>query len=171
MASCSKESITTMGGLTIVPDCLVEDIPLDKATALLLPGATTWSAPEHVAIIEKANALLSLGGLVGAICGATAALASTGLFDNREHTSNGVGFLEMVCSTYKGQNFYIDTPSVMDQNLVTASSAGSLLWAKQIIEYLDVFRSDTLDFWYNYFATGSPEDFFSLMQTLPPTNG
>ena len=48
----------------------------------------------------------------------------------------------MVSPGYNGQSFYIDTPSVADNNLITASSTGALLWAKQIIEHLGVFQSD-----------------------------
>lgn len=51
--SYSKEPIHTMGGLTIVPDCLINDIPVNKASALLLPGADTWNDPKHRAIIKK----------------------------------------------------------------------------------------------------------------------
>ena len=105
-----------------------------------------------------------------AICGATAALANFGLLDNRPHTSNGPGFLEMVSPGYKGQSFYIDKPSVADNNLITASSTGALLWAKQIIEHLGVFQSNTLEAWYEYFSTGEPRHFFALMHTLPSSN-
>jgi putative intracellular protease/amidase len=168
--SDSKEPIKTMGGLTIVPDCLIEDIALSKESVLLLPGADTWSDPRHGAIIKKASEFLSLGATVGAICGATAALANFGLLNNRPHTSNGPGFLEMVSPGYKGQSFYIDKPSVVDNNLITASSTGALLWAKQIIEHLGVFQSNTLESWYDYFSTGKPEHFFALMQTLPSGN-
>ncbi len=45
--------------------------------------------------------LLSCGGTVAAICGATLALAHAGLLDKRPHTSNGAGFLEMFCPAYK----------------------------------------------------------------------
>ncbi|CAB1245662.1 Uncharacterized protease YoaZ [Ruminococcaceae bacterium BL-4] len=168
--SDSKEPIKTMGGLTIVPDCLIEDIVLSKENVLLLPGANTWNNPKHGAIIEKASKFLSLGATVGAICGATAALANFGLLNNRPHTSNGPGFLEMVSPLYKGQSFYIDKPSVADNNLITASSTGALLWAKQIIEHLGVFGPNTLESWYKYFSTGEPKYFFALMQTLPSNN-
>jgi putative intracellular protease/amidase len=168
--SDSKEPIKTMGGLTIVPDCLIEDIALSKESVLLLPGADTWNDSKHGAIIEKASEFLSLGATVGAICGATVALANFGLLNNRPHTSNGPGFLEMVSPLYKGQSFYIDKPSVADNNLITASSTGSLLWAKQIIEHLGVFESNTLESWYEYFSTGKPEHFFALMQTLSSNN-
>lgn len=168
--SCTKEPIKTMGGVKIVPDCLTDDIVTSKSSVLLLPGADTWNDPKHSPIIEKAGEFLSLGATVGAICGATAALANFGLLDNLAHTSNGVGFLEMVSPDYKGSNAYIDEPAVVDNNLITASSTGALLWTKQIIEKLDVFQSDTLESWYNYFSTGKAEHFFSLMQTLPSNN-
>lgn len=168
--SCSKEPIHTMGGLTIVPDCLIEDIALSKESVLLLPGTNTWNDPKHGTIIEKASELLSADATVCAICGATAALANVGLLDQRPHTSNGPGFLEMVAPGYKGQSFYIDKLSVADHNLITAGSTGALLWAKQIIEHLGVFQSNTLEAWYEYFSTGAPEHFFALMQNLPSLN-
>jgi putative intracellular protease/amidase len=165
--SYSKEPINTMGGMTIVPNCSIDDIVVSETSVLLLPGADKWHDPKHGAIIEKASQFLSLGAMVCAICGATAALANFGLLDKRPHTSNGPGFLEMVSPDYKGQNFYIDKPSVADNNLITASSTGALLWAKQIIEQLGVFQSNTLKSWYEYFSTGEPKHFFDLIQTLP----
>lgn len=168
--SYSKEPIHTMGGLTVIPDCLINDIVVSETSVLLLPGADTWNDPRHGAILKKAGEFLSIGATVGAICGATTALANYGLLDNRRHTSNGQGFLEMFCPTYKGQNFYIDEPSVADNNLITANPTASLLWAKQILERLDVFQANTLEFWYEYFSTGKAESFFALMQTLPSDN-
>ncbi len=168
--SVTKEPIHTMGGLQIMPDCLIDDIVVGETGVLLLPGADTWHDPKHGAILEKAREFLALGATVCAICGATAALADLGLLDNRAHTSNGAGFLEMVSPCYKGQNFYIDKPSVKDNNLITAGSAGALLWAKQIIERLGIFEANTLEAWYDYFNTGKPEYFFALMQTLPSGN-
>lgn len=168
--SFSKEPINTMGGLTIVPDCLIDDIVVNTTSVLLLPGADTWNDPKHGSIIEKAIEFLSSGALVCAICGATAALANSGLLDGRAHTSNGPGFLEMFAPNYKGQSFYIDKPSVADNNLIIAGSTGALLWAKQIIEHLGVFESNTLESWYEYFSTGEARHFFALMQSLPSGN-
>ena len=160
-----------MGGLTIMPDCLIDDIAVRETSVLLLPGADTWNDPKHGSILVKAREFLALGATVCAICGATAALADLGLLDDRAHTSNGVGFLEMVSPCYKGQNFYIDKPSVKDNNLITAGSTGALLWAKQVIEHLGVYEANTLEAWYDYFNTGKPEYFFALMQTLPSGHG
>ena len=162
----STEPVKTMGGLTIVPDCTIREIAVSEKSVLLLPGANTWDDPRHSVMMKKAGELLSAGALVCAICGATMALASAGLLDRRPHTSNGAGYLEMVSPSYKGQKFFVDAPSVADRNLITASSTGGLLWAKQIIERLDVFQHSTLEAWYAYFSTGEAQHFFTLMQTL-----
>lgn len=162
----SKEPVKTMGGLTIIPDCSINDIVVSEKSVLLLPGANTWDNPKHRAIIEKAGELLSAGAMVCAICGATVALANAGLLNQRPHTSNGAGYLEMFSSAYKGQKFFINAPSVADHSLITASSTGALLWTKQIIEQLDVFQNNTLEAWYAYFSTGKVQHFYTLMQTL-----
>ncbi len=167
----TKKPVKTMGGLTILPDGVVEDIAVDDKSVLLLPGGNTWGDPKHGPIIQKAAELLSVGGTVCAICGATAALAQAGLLDHRPHTSNGVGFLEMFCPGYKGQSWFVDEPSVSDGSLITAGGTGALLWTKQILERLCVFRSDTLEAWYAYFRTGEAQHFFALMQTLPSSDG
>ncbi len=104
-------------------------------------------------------------------CGATDGLVhNAGLLNTRQHTSNGPGFLEMFAPGYKGQDFYIDKPSLADDNLITAGCTGALLWAKQIIERLGVFDTVTLESWYEYFNTGKPEHFYALMQSLPTGN-
>ena len=162
----STEPVKTMGGLTIVPDCTIREIAVSEKSVLLLPGANTWDDPRHSVMMKKAGELLSAGALVCAICGATVALANAGLLDQRLHTSNGAGYLEMVSPSYKGHKFFLDAPSVADRNLITASSTGGLLWAKQIIERLDVFQHNTLEAWYAYFSTGEAQHFFTLMQTL-----
>lgn len=81
--SCSKEPIHTMGGLTVVPDCSIDDMIVSKTSILLLPGADTWNDPKHGTIIKKTSEFLSLGATVCAICGATAALANLGLLVHR----------------------------------------------------------------------------------------
>ena len=166
-AGIAKEPVKTMGGLTILPDCVIDDIAVSDTSVLLLPGGNTWEDPKHDPVIKKAAELLSVGGAVCAICGATAALARAGLLDHRPHTSNGAGFLDMFCPNSKGQRYYVDKPSVSDGNLITAGGTGALLWTKQVLEHLGVFRPDTLEAWYAYFSTGEAQHFFALMQTLP----
>ncbi len=51
--SDSKLPILTMGGLTIMPDCSIDDMVISETSVLVLPGADTWNDPKHGAIIEK----------------------------------------------------------------------------------------------------------------------
>lgn len=170
MVSDSKEPIHTMGGLEIVPNCSIDEIVVNENSVLVLPGANTWHEPKHTAILNKASECLTVNATVCAICGATAALANFGLLNTRTHTSNGLSFLEMFAPNYKGQHFYIDQPSIADNNLITANSTGALLWTKQILKHLELFQPNTLESWYAYFSTGKPEHFFAMMESLPAIN-
>ena len=62
--SYSKEPIITMGGLTILPNCSIDDMAVDESSMLLLPGADTWNDPKHAPVIQKAGEFLSLGAAV-----------------------------------------------------------------------------------------------------------
>lgn len=164
---CSKEAIKTMGGMSIIPDCQIDDIEVSENSFLILPGADTWGDSKQGAILHKAEEFLSKGYTVCAICGATVALANLGLLNNRPHTSNGAGFLEMFApGNYTGSKYYVDAPAVVDNNLITASCTGGLYWAKCILEKLEVFKEDSINAWFNYFSTGKAEYFFALMQSV-----
>ena len=164
--SISKEPVKSMGGLTIIPDMTIEDIQVNKDNVLILPVSDRWSASENFWILDIAKRFLEAGGLVAAICGATVALANMGILDDKKHTSNGAGFLNMFCPEYKGTDNYIDKPAVRDGNLITAAATGALEMTRLILEYLDVFGADTLEHWYAYFSTGNANAFFAMMQSL-----
>ncbi len=156
-----------MGGMQVTPAATLAEITPATTAILLLPGADTWQEPPHRPIIEKAADLLESGTTVAAICGATSALAQVGLLDNRPHTSNGLDYLKMVCPHYQGAAFYQAEKAVADGNLITASAAGGLLFARHILARLDVFAAETLAAWYQYYDTGEGKYFYAMMQTLP----
>lgn len=164
--SLSKEPVKSMGGLTIVPDLTIKDVQANKGNVLILPGSDRWSESENSPILGIAKQFLEAGGLVAAICGATVALANIGILDDKKHTSNGAGFLNMFCPEYKGTDHYIDKPAVRDGNLITAAATGVLDMTRLILEYLDLFAADTLEHWYAYFSTGNADEFFAMMQSL-----
>ena len=49
----SKEPVKTMGGLTITPECGLDEIAMDDKSVLLLPGATAWNEQKHGAAVQK----------------------------------------------------------------------------------------------------------------------
>ncbi|MBU1041186.1 MAG: glutamine amidotransferase [Proteobacteria bacterium] len=164
----SREPVTTMGGLRILPDLTVEQIRLEDAALLLLPGGDTWLEPSHAPVLAKAGEFLAAGVPVAAICGATMALAQAGLLDERPHTSNDLGFLKQVCPGYKGEGLYQDLPAVTGGGLITASGMAPLEFARLILQRLDVFSEKTLEAWYNLQTLKEPQYFFALMQSVAP---
>ncbi|EJE7234023.1 glutamine amidotransferase [Clostridium sporogenes] len=161
--STSKNPIKTIGGLTITSDCLLDEMDENNMVALLLPGAESWNSEENNQILEKALSYIDKGILVGAICGATLALADLKVLDKFKHTSNSLDYLTLFSKQYSGKELYVNSPAVIDCNLITASSAGGLLWAKHIIQYLNVFPCETIESWYNYYSTGDPKHLTELI--------
>ena len=156
-------SVKTMGGLTVIPNITLEEVSVSDESLLILPGGNTWGDGKHLPVINKAKELLLSGGSVAAICGATLALASAGLLDERPHTSNGPGFLDMFCPSYRGRNHYVDKSAVSDGKLITAAGTAPLEWAREILDVLGVFTCEKLQAWYSHFRTGEAEYFHKLM--------
>jgi len=163
----TPETVTTMGGLPLTPDILVDEIHPEAGDLLLLPGAETWLDPAQQEIIDTTERLLAGGMVVGAICGATLALAQAGLLDRRSHTSNDLEALRLFCPKYKGDAYYVNEPAVTDNNLITASGLAPVDFAYHIFRRLDVMNESTLVAWYQLYTTRRPEYFYSLMQSLP----
>ena len=162
----TKDSIKTLGGLTLTPDCSIEEIIDKEIAALLLPGADTWKEDAQKPILNIAVSCIEKGVLVGAICGATLALAELRILNNHLHTSNSCEYLCSFSKNYTGKSFYIDELSVTDGNIITASSAGGLLWAKHIIEYLNIYTSETIEAWYKYYLTGDAKYYMEMLSSL-----
>jgi putative intracellular protease/amidase len=160
------QPVTTMGGMNILPRMSVDACQLERTDVLILPGGTTWMEAIHEPMLNKAAAALQAGTVVAAICGATLALAKTGLLDARRHTSNDLDFLKMVCPDYRGETYYDKEPAVTDGNLVTASGAAPLAFAMQVLKALDVFAPDTAEAWFDLYRTNEPQYFFALMDSI-----
>ena len=153
----TKEPIVTMGGLKIIPDYVLNEINKDDIIALILIGADIqlWLNKEQETI------------LVAGICGATLGLASKGLLDERIHTSNIEFLLTNFVKSYKGiKNYKNDVVAVSDKNLITASSAGSLLWAKYILENLEIFSKTAIESWYKYYNLGISKYYIEFMEKI-----
>ena len=162
-ASADGRPVTTMGGVRITPDLALADVSCDDAELLILPGAETWSEPTHQAVLEKAGEFLAAGIPVAAICGATVALAHTGLMDDRAHTSNDLGLLENTVPGYHGSALYRDEAAVADRNLITAGATNPLEFAREALTLLDVATPETMTAWYGLYKTGEARYFYDLM--------
>jgi putative intracellular protease/amidase len=164
--SLSKEPITTMGGLRIIPDLSIDEINAQNCTLLLLPGGETWMDSRHAPILEKAKDCLDKGIPVAAICGATMALASAGILDTYRHTSNDLAYLKQECPNYHGEENFQFQSAVTDGNLITASGTAPIELAYQVFKRLDVFSDEALEYWYQLHKIQDPQYFYKLMQSI-----
>lgn len=157
-----RTTVLTAGGIRIEPDLTLDSLSPKDSAMLILPGGTGWDAGHNKAAVDVANAFLSAGVAVAAICGATAGLARGGLLDHRRHTSNALEYL--AATQYRGASLYEDSPAVTDGDLITASGIAPIDFTKHIFRRLSLYSPPVLEAWYGLFKTGKPEYFTSLMQ-------
>ena len=162
----TRDPITTMGGIRLVPDMTMDDIEAAPGRLLLLPGAMTWLDPVQDPVLAKVREILDTGMVVGAICGATMGLANAGMLNNRPHTSNDLAVLKQFCPGYAGDAYYVDKPAVTDGNLITASGFAAVDFAYEVMKKLGVLRKKTLEAWYHLNLTKKPEYFYQIMESM-----
>ncbi len=132
----TTEPILSMGGLRVIPDIALPDFAPESAAILILPGSDAWREGEVVEVSEAVNAMAALGQPVAAICAATLALAHAGLLDDREHTSNGRGFIAKYVHKYRGQAMYRASQAVSDRLVITANGVAPFAFAAEIFRTL-----------------------------------
>ncbi|WP_068165961.1 DJ-1/PfpI family protein [Rhodococcus phenolicus] len=146
----SREAVTTLAGIRVVPDLVLDEVTVDGAALLILPGADLWDTGDELAPYARlARAFLDAGVPVAGICGATAGLAREGLLDDRDHTSNVSFYLE--ATGYAGAGRYVETDAVTDGDLVTAGGTEPVAFAREIFARLGVYEGEVLDAWYRLF--------------------
>jgi len=158
----SRKAVTTMGGVTVLPDMSLAELEPAHSAMLVLPGADLWDQSEGMEAAEKAKVFLAAGVPVAAICGATFGLASAGVLNNVRHTSNALEYLK-TSPNYRGEALYRDEPAVTDGDVITAGATAPIDFAYHIMKRLDVFRAETLEAWYGLFKTGDPAQFHRLV--------
>ncbi|MEV2277550.1 DJ-1/PfpI family protein [Nocardiopsis sp. NPDC049922] len=156
--------VTTMGGLTVLPDLALPQLKPSASAMLILPGSDLWDAdPEALTpFTSAAGIFLDAGVPVGAICGATAGLAREGLLDDRAHTSGAPEYL--LATGYAGIAHYRSELAVTDGDLITAGPTAPMEFAREIFAMLDLYSPRVLDAWYRLFSQHDPEAFAVLAE-------
>ncbi len=162
----SLSPIKTMGGITIVPDAEVSSIEFREGDLLILPGADTWMDAQHQKILNIASNILNQKVIIAAICGASIALARTGILNNRKHTSNDKSLLRMICPEYSGSDYYLDELVVVDDNLITATGLAPLEFSYNVFKSAKLMTSATVEAWYQLYKTKEAKYFFALMESI-----
>jgi putative intracellular protease/amidase len=160
--STSKQTIKTIGGLTIIPDLTLAEINPGKSAMLILPGGAGWESGQHGEASDKAREFLQAGKPVAAICGATAGLAIAGMLDKARHTSNARMYLQ--ATNYKGEKYYQEEAAVTDGDIITAGATAPIEFAYHIFKKLGIYSDETLEAWYGLYKTGKLKYFLELQK-------
>jgi putative intracellular protease/amidase len=160
--AASRDPITTMGGVRIVPDAPLAELDPGASDLLVLPGGDAWDAGGGAAFAAAAARFLAAGVPVAAICGATAGLARAGLLDDRDHTSAAPDYL--AATGYTGGDRYTDRRAVADRDLITAGPQSPVQFARATLAHLGLASDDTLDAYERLFDRGDASAFPALMQ-------
>jgi putative intracellular protease/amidase len=159
----SREPITTMGGLRVQPDVMLDDLDPASSNLLILPGADIWDAGGGGAFAAAAARFLDAGVPVAAICGATAGLARAGLLDQRRHTSAAAGY--PMATGYAGADYYVEERAVVDGDLITAGPQSPVQFARATLGRLGLASDRTLKAYEDLFHYADATAFPVLMET------
>lgn len=150
----STATITTMGGVRITPQIVLDEVDLDDAAMFIIPGGDRWEDMTEPTLLNVLAQLDTLRVPIAAICGATLALARAKLLDARRHTSNRRGYIDEHVDAYRGSERYVDEPAVSDAGVITASGFASVDFARAILAQLRVYEDEVLADWYQLFKHG-----------------
>ena len=150
----SAEPVTSMGGLRVMPDLRLAEFEPKQAEIFVLPGGDSWMAGEKCEVTSALHALVAEGRPVAGICAATLALAHAGLLNDRQHTSNGSGFIDKYVPAYRGKAFYRAVPAISDRGVITASGVAPIAFAAEIFRVLAPHRSADITAYEALYARG-----------------
>jgi putative intracellular protease/amidase len=156
-AAHSSETVTTMGGLKLVPDVKIDQIEPRETAIFILPGGNRWEEAPDPKVDGLLRRLHADGVLIGALCAATLEVARAGLTRGVRHTSNAKSYLKKMVPEYKenDERFYVDELAVTDHRIITASGLGSVEFAREVIRELGIYNEATTQMWFEMFKNGA----------------
>jgi putative intracellular protease/amidase len=150
----TRRIITTMAGLKVVPDLVLDELKAEGSALLVLPGGDMWQKQSQPAVESLLRRFHEQEVPIAAICGATLEIARAGLTRGIRHTSNGLSYLKSMVPDYRDEAFYVDELAISDQAIVTASGLGSVEFAREIFRLLKLYNDADLHTWYEMFKNG-----------------
>jgi putative intracellular protease/amidase len=149
-ATPGGETVTSAGGLRVLPHLAVEDIEVERLDALLVNGGNAWSTEDYPDLSELLRSAYATGKTVGGICDGVLALARAGLLDTVRHTANGPESLPG--TGYGGAAHYVGSSrAILDRRIVTAPGTAPVSFMGAVLESLGL-RTGDLDFYLGLYA-------------------
>jgi putative intracellular protease/amidase len=153
----TREPVMAMSGLQVLPDIRVDEIDLQAAALLLLPGGHLWQSAQIEQAAALARCVHDAGAPVAAIDQGVLHVARAGLLDHCRHTGNWPGQIGREAANYQGHDQYdANVLAVSDGGVITASHLGTIEFAREIIHTLDLYSASDREHWYRLFKHAVP---------------
>jgi|SRR5690348_11715991 len=150
--SFTRAPVMSMGGLAVQPDLSLEQLDLQRAALLIVPGGHLWQRGEGAAAVTAIRQLHEGGAPVAGIDSGVLALARAGLLDHCRHTGNWSGQIAAQVPAYAGADQYDnDVLAVSDGGVISASHLGSVEFAHEVIRTLDLYSASDREHWFRLF--------------------
>jgi putative intracellular protease/amidase len=157
----SMQPVLSMGGLRVLPELTLERIDLARAALIIVPGGHLWERGEGEEAVDSLRRVHAAGAPVAAISSGVLALARAGLLERCRHTGNLSGLIGRHVPDYAGYEQYDpDVLAVSDGGMITASSLGSVEFAREVIRTLDLYTASDREHWYRLFKHAVPPPWF-----------
>lgn len=156
----SDETVTSMGGLRVIPDMSIDEIDIQDVLIFIIPGGYMWEGAYPKDAVEALlHRLEDARKPIAAICAATTVVVRSGILKSRKHTSNSLSYLSKMVPEYSGSDNYVDSLATRDRRIITASGLGPIEFAMEIFDELDFMTEEMKSMWYEAFKHGKyPED-------------
>lgn len=152
-ASTDMEPKTSIGGLTMLPQLTIGEIPMD-ADALILIGADgSWRQHPDERIAGLTHAFKKNGRVVGAICDAARYAGAIGLLNDVKHTLNDPGEMAEL-PEYRNAAGYVKAESVRDRNIVTANGNAPMPFAADVLRALEAAPEEDIQQFADFYTLG-----------------
>jgi putative intracellular protease/amidase len=157
----SMEPVVSMGGLTVQPDLPLAQLDFDAAALLIVPGGHLWLRGEGEPAVAAIRRMHAVGAPVAGIDSGVLALARAGLLDDCRHTGNWPGQIDSQVPAYAGAERYdAGALAVRDGGTITASHLGSVEFAHEVIQTLDLYGPSDREHWFRLYKHAIPPPFF-----------
>ncbi len=153
-AAADPGPVASATGITMLPDCSVDDITADDACILVLPGGPFWEQRDLPAVTAAVRTFRERDIPIAAIGSGTLVLARAGVLGGMRHTSNSLAYLKELVPEYREDLHYVNVVDVADNGLVTAHEAGSVDFAHEIIKLLELRDEPDRRTWYRLHREG-----------------
>jgi len=137
-ATPDGQSVTSAGGVKIVPELSVNDIDPDSTDVVLVCGGNIWGTPDAPELTAFLQTAAKSAKVVGGICAGASVLAKAGLLNDVAHTGNALAEHKAM-DAYSGDALYRDVPhAVGDKNIVTAAGTAPVTFMREVLARLGI---------------------------------